>query len=460
MLPDQVASANLARTGERSSAMESVSNSAVKQVEGQKLIKGEKDGAFSSSLEDSLTKLHVGCESGPLAVVQNASPKLMSSHAESTQAPGQIPETLLASNDESLRSSVVVTANKFMELMRSNEFAADANYVVDSDLDLRGVQNVILPPGLHVRGDFRIGRKDEDELPENLFGTGIETAKRNRDFILTCLPGTDNGDIKTSVPDDTGIGYLPDNFMVDGAFIASNCSGWLGFGNKTLIMKRCDIVDCENFESLGKRFEVSNGSLAIRQSPKLKTLPEMLLVKSSVVLDKTGLISIPENMKFHGLLKLVDCHDFQFIGSGVSVGSIVINNCEQFEQWPIDMTVQDSIYLTGLHGVMVFPETLKLSRDFFLLNISAKLPLDLNVGKDLIMDSTEILNVDDNIHVKVGFHVDLKNTAMKCVPSWLKNCFEPEPQLEHHVFLEGTGLSRSGSKLEDSKDVIFHFSEP
>lgn len=460
MLPDQVASANLARTGELLSAMEPAGNNGVKQVEGRKLIKGDKDGVFSCSLEDSLTKLHVGCESGPLEVVQNASPKLMSFHAESTQAPGQIPETLLASNDESLQSSVVVTANKFMELMRSNEFAADVDYVVDSGLDLRGVQNVILPPGLHVRGDFKIGRKDEGELPENLFGTDIETAKRNRDFILACHPGTDNGDIKTGASDDTGIGYLPDNFMVDGAFIASNCSSWPGFGNKTLIMKRCEIVGCENFESLGERFEVPNEGLAISGSPKLKTLPEMLSVKSSVSLDKTGLISIPENMKFHGLLKLVDCHDFRFIGSGVSVGSVVIKNCERFAHWPIDMTVQDSIYLTGLHGVMVFPETLKLSRDFFLKNISAKIPLDLNVGRDLIMASTEILNADDNIHVKVGFHVDLKETAMKCVPSWLKNCFEPDSQLKHHVFLEGTGLSRIGSELEDSKEVVFHFDEP
>lgn len=460
MLPDQVASANLTRTSEPLSAMEPAGNNGVKQVEGRKLIKDEKGGVSSCSLEDPLTKLHVGCESGPLEVVQNASPKLMSFHAESTQASGQISETLLAGKDESLRPSVVVTANKFMELMRSNEFAADVDYVVDSGLDLRGVQNVILPPGLHVRGDFRIGRKDEYELPENLFGTDIETAKRNRDFILACRPGTDNSDIKTDVPDDTGIGYLPDNLMVDGAFIASNCSSWLGFGNKTLVMTRCDIVDCENFESLGKRFEVPNGSLAIWGSPKLKTLPEMLLVKSSVALDKTGLVSIPENMKFHGLLKLVDCHDFQFIGSGVSVGSIVIRNCERFAQWPIDMTVQDSIYLTGLHGVMVFPETLKLDRDFYLSNISAKLPLDLNVGRDLIMISTEILNADDNIHVKVRFHIDLKNTAMKCVPSWLKNCFEPDPMIMHHVFLEGTGLSRIGSELEDSKDVVFHFGEP
>ena len=142
MLPDQVASANLARTGECLPAIESASNGGVRQVEGRKLIKGDEGGVSSRSLEDSLTKLHVGCESGPLDVVQNASPKLMSFHAESTQSSGQVPETLLAGNDESLRSSVVVTASKFMELMRSNEFAADVNYVVDSGLDLRGVQNL------------------------------------------------------------------------------------------------------------------------------------------------------------------------------------------------------------------------------------------------------------------------------------------------------------------------------
>lgn len=459
MLPGQVASANSTRTGELLSTPGPISNNRVKQVEGHKHIRGDEGGMSSCSSENSFSKPHAGYESGPREAVQNALPTLMSFYSESTQASGQIPE-MLANKDESLRISEDVTAEKFMELMRGNKFSAGVGYVVDSGLDLTGLQNVILPPDLHIKGDFRIGRKDADKLPANLFGTDVETAKRNRDFILACRPGTNNPVFKADVPADTDIGYLPDNLIVDGTFIASNCSSWLGFGNKTLIMGRCNIIDCENFESLGKRLEVPNGNLTICGCLGLKTLPEILLVKSSVTLDKTGLISIPENMKFNGSLNVVDCHDLKFIGSGVSVGSVIIKNCENLEQWPVDMTVQESIYLTGLRGDMVFPETLKLDGDFQLSKVSVKLPHDLDVGRNLIMTSTEILNLDDDIQVKVKFNIDLKDTPMKCVPSWLKNCFELNSQLPHHVFLEGTGLSRAGSKLDDSNNVIFHFGEP
>ena len=61
------------------------------------------------------------------------------------------------------------------------------------------------------------------------------------------------------------------------------------------------------------------------------------------------------------------------------------------------------------------------------------------------MTSTEIANLDDDIQVNVKFNIDLKDTPIKCVPSWLNNCFELNSQLLHHVFLAGIWLSRAGS---------------
>ena len=458
MLPDQAASANLTRAGELLSTTEAASDSGVRRVDGRRLVAGEEHEVLFGSLGDSLTKLRADCEARSLEFVQNASPKLMSLDPESTQAPGQIPETMaLVDKNESLETSVDVTAEKFIELMRSNKFAADTNYVVDSDLDLTGLQNVILPPSLHIKGDFRIGRKSVSELPEILFGNDIQTAKRDQDLIPTYHSGSDNAGFRADVPDDTDIGHLPDNLVIDGKFIALKCSKWLGFGNKTLIMKRCEIAGCEGFESFGKQFEVADGGLTVCRCPRLKTLPEIFLVRSRVTFDKTGLIGIPESMKFDGALDVVDCHDFKYIGSGVSVGRVIIKNCENFEQWPADIQVQKSIGLTGLHGVMIFPESLKLDGDFYLSDISVKLPHDLNIGGNLIMLSTKILNSDDIVQVKVRFCIDLTDTPMEEVPSWLNNCFDTDSQLPHHVFLVGTGLTRAESELEDSDRVFFHF---
>lgn len=455
----QVTSTNVTITGELVTSTESSGNK-VQQVEGRKLIRGEEVGALACSLEGTFAKLYSGGESELLEVVQNASPKLMSFHSESTRAARQTSGVLaLGKNGGPLHGSVVVTAEKFIELMRNDKFATDTNYIVDSFLDLTGLQNVILPPSLHIKGGLRLGRKDVNVLPDSLFGTDVHAATRNREFILSCRPGSENTNLKVDKPEDTDISYLSDNLMVDGTFVASNCSKWLGFGNKTLIMGDCNISDCKNFESLGKQFEVRNGSLSVRSCPGFKSLPEILSVQFSVTLNKTGLTHIPENMKFNGSLNLIDCDDFKSIDSGVSVDSVIIENCKSFTQWPIDMTVQKSICLTGLPGVMVFPEVLKLDRDFKLSEMSAKLPRDLSIGRDLMMTAAEIINLDDDIQVKVKSHIDLKNTPMKQVPSWLSNCFEPDPKLSmpHIVFLEGTGLTRAGSKLEDSSDINFRF---
>ena len=467
MSPGQVNSTNVTRTGEPVTLLVTTAepannpaNNRVKQVEGRKLTSGGADGTFPCSLRDSFTKLlNAGGESEPLEVVQNASPKLKPTHSESSGACGQASGVSAPVKEDPLPASRVVTTGKFIELMRNNQFAADIHYVVDSSLDLRGLENVILPASLHIKGDIRIGPKRINVLPENLLGYDIQTAKKNQAFILASGPGSGSAEFKVDVPDDTDIDYLPDNLIVDGMFFASNCSKWLGFGNKTLIMGDCDVSDCKNFESLGKRFEVRNGSLSVRRCPGLKSLAETLSVRFSVTFNKAGLIHIPENMKFNGSLNLVDCDDFKSIGSGVSVGSVIIENCKSFTQWPIDMTVQKSICLTGLPGVMVFPEVLKLDRDFKLSEMSAKLPRDLSVGRDLMMTATEIINLYDDIQVKVKSHIDLKNTPMKQVPSWLSNCFESDSKLSmpHIVFLEGTGLTRAGSKLENSSDINFLF---
>ena len=87
-----------------------------------------------------------------------------------------------------------------------------------------------------------------------------------------------------------------------------------------------------------------------------------------------------------------------------------------------------------------------------------KLPHEL--GRDLIMTSTEIANLDDNIQVNAKFNIDLKDIPMKCLPSWLNSCLELNSRLTHHIFLAGTGLSRAGGELDDSDNVIFHFDEP
>ncbi|MBO9479912.1 hypothetical protein [Salinisphaera sp. G21_0] len=464
MSPGKVTSTNVIGTNELVTTFLTTAEPAknrVKQVEGRKLTSGDAGGAISCSLADSFTKLlNAGGESESLEVVQNTSPKLKLIHSESSAACGQTSKvSALVKKDDSLQSSRVVTAERFIELMRNNQFAADIHYIVDSSLDLRGLENVILPASLHIKGDIRIGPKHINVLPENLLGYDIQTAKRNQAFILASGPGSDSTEFIVDVPDDTDIGYLSDNLIVDGMFVASNCSKWLGFGNKTLIMGDCKISDCKNFESPGKQFEVRNGSLSVRRCPGFKLLPETLSVQFSVTMNKTGLVHIPENMKFNGSLNLIDCDDFKSIGSGVSVGSVIIENCKSFTQWPIDMTVQKSIYLTGLPGVMVFPEVLKLDRDFKLSEISVKLPHDLSVGRDLMMTATEIINLDDDIKVKVKSHIDLENTYMKQVPSWLNNCFEPDPKLlmPHQVYLQGTGLTRAGSKLEDSNEINFHF---
>ncbi|WP_257284369.1 hypothetical protein [Endozoicomonas sp. SESOKO1] len=457
----QVTSTNVTITGEFVTSTESSGNK-VQQVEGRKLIKGEEVGALACSLEGTFAKLYSGGESELLEVVQNASPKLMSFHSESTMAARQTSGVLaLGKNGGPLHGSVVVTAEKFIELMRNDKFATDTNYIVDSFLDLTGLQNVILPPSLHIKGGLRLGRKDVNVLPDSLFGTDVHTAARNREFILSCRPGSENTNLKVDKPEDTDISYLSDNLMVDGTFVASNCSKWLGFGSKTLIMGDCRVIDCENFQTLGKQFNVPNGNLTVCRCPGLKTLPDTFLVKSSVTLDKTGLISISENMKFGGSLNVIDCHDFKSIGSGVSVGSVFIKNCKHFEQWPVDMMVQESIRLADLHGVMVFPGVLKLDGDLNLSQIRVKLPNDLSVGRDLIMTSTDTINLYDDLQVKVKLNIDLKNTPMKYVPSWLSNCFEPDSGLPmpHHVFLEGTGLARAGSELEDTDGIIYHFDD-
>lgn len=93
---------------------------------------------------------------------------------------------------------------------------------------------------------------------------------------------------------------------------------------------------------------------------------------------------------------------------------------------------------------------------FHLSKLRVKLPREPDVGKDLIMTSTEILNLDDDVQVNVKFNIALKDTPMKRVPSWLKNCFGLNSQLPHHIFFEGTGLSRAGDELDDSDNVICH----
>lgn len=139
-------------------------------------------------------------------------------------------------DDPLQQSSRVVTSEKFIELMRNNQFAADTHYVVDLSLDLRGLENVILPPFLHIKGDLKLGPRHINVLPENLLGYDVQKAKINQTFVLACSPGSVSADFKVDVPDDTDIGYLSDHLIVDGMFVASNCSKWLGFGNKTLIM--------------------------------------------------------------------------------------------------------------------------------------------------------------------------------------------------------------------------------
>ena len=54
---------------------------------------------------------------------------------------------------------------------------------------------------------------------------------------------------------------------------------------------------------------------------------------------------------------------------------------------------------------------------FHLSKVRVKLPHELDVGRDLIITSTEIVNLDDDVQVNVKFNIDLKDNPMKCVPS-------------------------------------------
>ncbi|MFK0572339.1 hypothetical protein [Endozoicomonas sp.] len=364
---------------------------------------------------------------------------------------------------ENKKNSVLeLTVEEFKSLMRgsNNVFSSDVCFIVDSDLDLTECENVILPPHLCVRGDLRIGRKSKN-VPEKLCSGGIEGAKSNREYILSRCNNLGNADLKKELP---GIEVkwlsLPDNLVVDGNFVASNYQQLIKFGHKTLVNGNCEVNGCENLESLGNRFEVPNGSFSAAGCRKLKMLSDTFLVKTSVNLSKTGLISFPENKTFEGTVDLANCVFLIFIGKNVSAKDIVLSGCIMLESWPENMSITRSIYLDKCPVVKEMPEKFEAKGDLVLSEGPLNWLKDLKVKRHLIIKSTEILNLGEAVKVRVGGNIDLTHSPMKSIPAWLFDCFMSDSELSpHHIFLKGTGLTRAKSGAVDSNDIKFHFDD-
>lgn len=235
---------------------------------------------------------------------------------------------------------------------------------IDGDLNLDSIPIESLPDSLEVGGNLNLACTEIEKLPEGLRVGG------DLDLCMSRI---------TSLPDDFQVG-----------------------GNLDL--------SCTDIESLPDNFVV-NGDLNISWA-NIKRLPKGLKVNGTLYTEGCPIMELPDDLE---------------------VGSL-INQVNMYMSW--EQRKDNDLLVKS--NIAVIPESVKVEKDFILsgtllteyphIDIAGtldlryskieKMPDNLHVGEDLILEGTKIAELPGNL--QVGRILDLEGTKIKKLPENLK----------------------------------------
>ena len=157
----------------------------------------------------------------------------------------------------------------------------------------------------------------------------------------------------------------------------------------------------------------SEGDLGLSGSP-IKFLPKNLTkVGGRLGLVRSQIEKLPDNLTVNGMLDLDNCKNLQELPNGLKVkgldlrdtnikslpsdlevGGILILLRSQIEKLPDNLTVNGYLWLDGCKNLQELPNGLKVKGSLDLRNTNiTSLPSDLEVGGNLTLSRTPIANM-------------------------------------------------------------------
>jgi hypothetical protein len=114
----------------------------------------------------------------------------------------------------------------------------------------------------------------------------------------------------------------------------SKCPSFESLGNKIRLgagaysRYNTTIIDnCPKFKHIGKEFKVRNEDLNIKKCPTLENLPEDMSFKGNLLIEDSGVKSIPQTLKSMGVIYLEDCPNLTTLPNPLKTDELCVDNC-------------------------------------------------------------------------------------------------------------------------------------
>ena len=101
----------------------------------------------------------------------------------------------------------------------------------------------------------------------------------------------------------------------------------LGYKSSNLFSNNIIIGNCPKFKHIGKEFKVRNEDLNIKKCPTLENLPEDMSFKGNLLIEDSGVKSIPPTLKSMSAIYLENCPNLTTLPISLKTDGLSIDNC-------------------------------------------------------------------------------------------------------------------------------------